>query len=362
MPPPAKKKKLAPSPFATPDKQLDRAKGALLGLAVGEALGAPCEGRHLGAAQFPELADGPYVNMLPNGPSERKAGQTGIVTAMAAALAAVLQESSEWDANTFARGYLQLVPLCPMLPYHVIAPLALVVEGRSALFSGRQSYYESPVKPVDALAMARSVPIALALKSDKAARSQACLDDAGITHYAPLARLGGSALCGLIAASIVSPKEVIDFHSSLKALETELSLAAATLGRSEPDVVQQTKDAFDWLRDDVELAQRSDPKLYGPELSLFSVAPTIRVPWRLALWHLFHDSSFESALIDVVNRGGTSGINAAVCGAMLGARFGASAIPERWVESVLRIGHQFEGPQARRFDCSAMLQLAYSVQ
>jgi len=46
-------------------------------------------------------------------------------------------------------------------------------------------------------------------------------------------------------------------------------------------------------------------------------------------------SSFEEGLIDVVNAGGDSDTNAAVAGALLGARFGFAAIPERWLVALL---------------------------
>ncbi len=361
MPPPPKKKKGSPPKSASPELQRSRAKGALLGLAVGEALGLPLEGRTLHAPPFPSLADGPYLDMKPDGLVERRAGQTGIVTAMAAALASVLQNDRNADVESIARGYLRLREVNSRFPDNVMVAMELLAEGRSPLFAGRQAYYEAAEKHLDAVPMARAVPLALAHKDDQQTRTLRSLECAGITHFAPLARLASAALNGLIAAAVTTTLEAIDIHASSKAVETELSLAAATLGRLEPDVVQQTKDAFEFLKDDFDSAQRSDPKLYGPELHLFGRTPTARIAWRLALWELFHAPSFEAGLVDVVNRGGTTSVNGAVCGALLGAKFGAEAIAETWSEAVIRVGHQFEGAAAREFDVSAMLQLAYAV-
>ena len=39
---------------------------------------------------------------------------------------------------------------------------------------------------------------------------------------------------------------------------------------------------------------------------------------------------FEDALVAMVSAGGDADTNAAVAGAVLGARYGASAIPQRW--------------------------------
>ena len=46
-------------------------------------------------------------------------------------------------------------------------------------------------------------------------------------------------------------------------------------------------------------------------------------------WALFHASSFEQGLLKVVNEGGDADTNAAVAGAMLGARYGFDCIPYR---------------------------------
>jgi ADP-ribosylglycohydrolase len=52
-------------------------------------------------------------------------------------------------------------------------------------------------------------------------------------------------------------------------------------------------------------------------------------------WALNHASSFEDGLIQIVNEGGDADTNGAVAGALLGARFGISAIPPRFVTGIL---------------------------
>jgi ADP-ribosylglycohydrolase len=53
-----------------------------------------------------------------------------------------------------------------------------------------------------------------------------------------------------------------------------------------------------------------------------------------AFFHL-GKSSFEEALISTVAAGGDTDTNAAICGALLGAALGKSAIPPRWILPVL---------------------------
>ena len=55
---------------------------------------------------------------------------------------------------------------------------------------------------------------------------------------------------------------------------------------------------------------------------------------QVGLWCLDCDDDLESALIQIVNAGGDTDTNAAVAGAVLGARYGASAIPPRWLDCI----------------------------
>jgi ADP-ribosylglycohydrolase len=55
-----------------------------------------------------------------------------------------------------------------------------------------------------------------------------------------------------------------------------------------------------------------------------------------ALWQLLHAPNLEEAIVDTVMRGGDTDTNAAICGALLGAVYGRDAIPDQWVESLLK--------------------------
>jgi ADP-ribosylglycohydrolase len=64
-----------------------------------------------------------------------------------------------------------------------------------------------------------------------------------------------------------------------------------------------------------------------------------RMGWVLlalenAFFHL-RGSDFEEALVATVGQGGDTDTNAAICGALLGAATGKSAIPSRWILPVL---------------------------
>ncbi len=55
---------------------------------------------------------------------------------------------------------------------------------------------------------------------------------------------------------------------------------------------------------------------------------------QAALWCLDAGDSLEEALIRIVSAGGDTDTNGAVAGAVLGARDGASSIPQRWLDCV----------------------------
>lgn len=54
-----------------------------------------------------------------------------------------------------------------------------------------------------------------------------------------------------------------------------------------------------------------------------------------AIWCLFHCNSFEEGLLDVVNAGGDADTNAAVACSLLGAKYGYSAIPQKYIDGLV---------------------------
>ena len=55
---------------------------------------------------------------------------------------------------------------------------------------------------------------------------------------------------------------------------------------------------------------------------------------ELAFSALVNAKDFEDGVVAVISRGGDTDTNACVAGALLGAKFGKSRIPERWVSKL----------------------------
>ena len=58
----------------------------------------------------------------------------------------------------------------------------------------------------------------------------------------------------------------------------------------------------------------------------------VMTAFRVAFAATFRHDTFEDAVVYAANLGGDADTNAAVTGALAGARFGASSIPQRWLE------------------------------
>src|SRR5262249_6031940 len=117
---------------------LERARGALLGLAVGDALGTTHEFRHLSPAPFQRLATGPHVDVLGGGPFRVQPGQVTDDTMMATALASSLQGLRGCDASDVARPYVDWKQVTFDCGWQTGAALNLVAHGVPPEKSGRQ--------------------------------------------------------------------------------------------------------------------------------------------------------------------------------------------------------------------------------
>jgi ADP-ribosyl-[dinitrogen reductase] hydrolase len=329
----------------------------LMGLCVGDALGATHEGRRLQAPMFPELCGGVYTDIVGGGPFKVRPGQVTDDTQMATCLATGLRNLKRYDLFETAKEYARWVPFAFDIGPETKAALALVAEGRSPEATGRRIWLDARPRPASNDSLSRTTPIGIFFYKEQPRRIEASLLDSAITHFDPRCQLACVVHNAVLAASIASPNEKASNDEILKQIEADLSIAAAQLGKNFPEHVTQVTDAAEWLREDVRLAQDSDPLLYGPEIHILTHEKYVRTALRLALWELFHAPDFEQALIDVINRGGDADTNAAICGAMYGARVGESAIPQRWAGMVMDALPDSTAPLAQQYHPRALMQL-----
>lgn len=337
-------KKPLVKPTFDPQQAQARMRGALLGLAVGDALGATLEFKRLMAPPFPKLADGVHTEITGGGPHGVRPGQVTDDTQMAACLATSLRELKAFDAADVTRKYVRWLPHAFDVGIQTRAVLSELAQGGPLVAAASRKYWQlSGRKAAGNGSLMRTAPVGVFFYKDAPARMKASLEDSAITHFDPrcqIACVAFNAAIGRAIGAVGEPKK----EDLLEEMGLALSLAGAELGKTADEFVAEITEAAQFVRDDLTMAQKDDPELYGPELHMHQHQGYVRVAFRLAFWELFHAPSFEAGLIDVVNRGGDSDTNGAIAGALLGAFYGEGAIPERWKKPVLEALSNRPGP------------------
>ena len=162
-----------------------------------------------------------------------------------------------------------------------------------------------------------------------------------VTHIAPTCQWS----CIIVNAAIalllrgVAP----DLRALLAAAQADgaPNLAAAASDDGIPSAVLDSVSSGypvaagpDWLR--------HDQRLIGHTL----------LALQAGLWSAVTPHNLEDALVGIVSAGGDTDTNGAVAGAVLGARYGASAIPQRWLDCI---------PQRERIETLAFRLLAMAA-
>ena len=334
----------------------ERSRGALLGLAVGDAFGATNEFRKLAAEPFPKLNDGPLVEIVGGGPHKVKPGQVTDDTQMACCLAESLRELRRLDEDDVAKKYLRWREHAFDIGVQTLAVLTRRVEEWVPVNVGKRHWLENGRAAAGNGSLMRTAPIGVFFSDDRAALIDASFRESAITHFDPRCQLACAVFNGTIAAAIRGP-ESLKKEQLLTDTRSALNAAATELAQRQPDFIREVQDASENLNEDLAFALKDDPELYGPDLHMLAQEGFVRVAFRLAYWELFHAPSLQAALIDVVNRGGDSDTNAAICGALLGAVYGEGGIPARWRETVLEALSYTRGPLADRYHPRQLLTL-----
>lgn len=348
--PPPKKK---PGAGADDAVVLDRARGALLGLAIGDALGATFDGKGLAAPPFPTLHTG-QSQMTGGGPFGLKPGQVSDETHQAILVAQSLKTSRTLNPDDLIQRYRGWIAVAFDAPGQIREVLE---HGRGTGFpleSAKAIWLKHQKRAISNSALARTAPIGVLFSKETDVRAKTSADECALTHYDPRCQLACVALNSVIAHAIHRVKETKE--QLVAKASSEMALGAAHFGKKDKEFVRDTNEALALLRADLKLASEPDPRLYGPELHLHQTPSVVRVAFRYAFWSFFHAPSFEAALVDIVNRGGDTDANAAVAGALLGAWFGEKELPARWKSEVLGALEWGRGPFANEYHPKELLK------
>ncbi len=288
-----------------PDER-SRYRGALLGVVVGDALGAPLEG-HAGPVP-PERVRGleeDHVELLYTDD-----------TAMTIALAESLLERGELDQDHLAARFVAHFRREPHRGYgpgtaRLLDELAAGAGWRptaAAQFGGQGSFGNG--------AAMRVAPIALHAAGDLFRVAALARRSAVVTHTHPAAVDGAVAQATAVALALRGPAgEPLDGGTFLAAV-------ASTVGDGE------VADALGSLIDLVEGVEPPPPEAVAARTGT-GVAAAESVPAALAAF-LVRPDSFVETVRYAISLGGDTDTIASMAGAVAGARLGEQAVPARW--------------------------------
>lgn len=305
--------------------QLDRSCGALLATAAGDSLGAPYE---FGPPRGPELE----VAMVGGGPWERgewtddtsmaiaitEVAATGVDLREAQALDAVVRRWHEWSQDAKDVGIQTGSVLRAAAQRGISAQTAHAASATLHQRTGRTAGNGS---------LMRTAPVALAYLHDETALVEAARAVSELTHYDPMA--GDACVLWCLAIRHAVLTGVIDVRIGLHHIDADRRDKWASL----LDVAEKSRPADfpnnGWV---VEALQAA-----------WSAITTTSIPTDDPARGVFRVDHLRLALDAAVRGGNDTDTVAAIAGGLLGAAYGASAVPAEW----RRVLHGWPGLRTR---------------
>jgi ADP-ribosyl-[dinitrogen reductase] hydrolase len=284
--------------------ELDQARGVLLGLACGDALGRPVEFKSASkiTAEYGRL-DG----MAGHGTWNQPAGTITDDTEQALCIARSLVECGEFDPEDIADRFVAWYDSNPFdIGNMTRRSIGALKQGQSWDEAGRDVWKESPEGAnAGNGSVMRCPPLALAYSDDSDRLVQTSRESSFITHADERCTYG----CAVLNLTIAG---------LLRDDDGPLGTALTTVRSEAPE----------------ELLTALEPLADGEELDELATSGYVIHSLQTALHDGLNAESAEEAIVTAVNRGGDTDTIGAIAGAVAGARFGASELPDRWLAAI----------------------------
>lgn len=302
-------------PFRTSDAIRDRAIGALVGLAAGDAIGTTLEFKPRDS--YPIVTD-----MLGGGPFRLKPGQWTDDTAMALALADSLVSCGDLDPGDlmkrFVRWMVHGAYSCTGRCFDIGNATAAALrkfEGTGDPFAGSADPYTAGNG-----SLMRLAPVTIRYWRDREKLRQVAADQSRTTHTAPEAVSACVAFAEMLADAIQGePRSMV--------MRPRSPDYAGKIG----SVV-----AGSWR---------------GKKRETVSSSGYVAHSLEAALWSVGRTADFRSAVLTAANLGDDADTTAAITGQLAGAIYGYSGIPDEWLAK-LAWGDRIKEAAIRLVDAS----------
>lgn len=280
------------------------AAGALLGLACGDALGRPVEFQ---SADAIGREHGRVTKMLGFGSHGQSAGTITDDTDLALCIARSLAEQEQFDGADIAARFETWLDSDPFdVGVMTADAIREISQGTSWQDAGRVVWERRPEgSNAGNGSVMRTVPHAIAFADDSGTLVDVSKQSSAITHADPRCTYG----CAILNLTIAG---------YLRGAATPLVDALARVSADAPD---ELVAAIEAVPDGIS------------EANLQSTGYVVHT-LQTALYDALTAESAEAAIVSAVNRGGDTDTVGAVTGAISGARFGADALPDRWLDTI----------------------------
>lgn len=305
----------------------DRAKGVLLGLACGDALGRPVE---FASPEQIQREHGRVSEMLGEGTHRQPAGTITDDTEMALCIARSLVEQGQFDPADVGERFVAWYESGPFdIGGMTRRALSRIQDGESWETAGGQEWETSPEgSNAGNGSVMRCAPLAIAYADYPAALVRTSMDSSRVTHADPRCTFGCAVLNLTIASALRGQDEPLT--SALNLLAEDLATSLQRTAGVIPDGASPVLEGG--LPQDLRTALEGVPDAVDP--NQLSNSGYVVDTLQTALYDALRTESAEEAIVTAVNRGGDTDTIGAIAGAVAGARFGASSLPNQWHDEI----------------------------
>jgi ADP-ribosyl-[dinitrogen reductase] hydrolase len=282
----------------------DRERGVLLGLACGDALGRPVE---FDSAAAIEAEHGRLDEMVGHGTWNQPAGTITDDTEQALCIARSVAEQGAFDPADIADRFVAWYDTGPFDIGRMTARSLRALKRGAAWDEAGQQVWEDSSEGANAGngSVMRCPPLAIPYGNNREQLVAVSQQSSQITHADPRCTYG-SAVLNLTITGLLDDAE------------TPLQDALDYVGTDAPE----------------ELVAALRPIVRGDSPATLETSGYVVHSLQTALHDGLAAESAEEVIVTAVNRGGDADTIGAIAGAVAGARFGASSLPERWVNAI----------------------------